>query len=312
MFNSSVIKNNYLNSPLNFKEDSISEMKNYIFSLEKKIKEEEFEMKHLKNTISNLEQNKLSLIQELDKKESIINEITNSYEKLKNESKQNKSKINELESENRSLNYSNIELTQRNKSLFSTKESIMKNKEIIPNQLIEIQNQLDENEIMKNKLEFDNRKLINKINDLQNEFDNEINLLNKIKNGEIQQLQKTILNLDKELKLNLQKNNFHEQNKTYNNNQSLFLIEQFSSFENKIKELNDLVFTLEKDKKNLMNKIKEYEIEIEHKDKFIQELKIKVDDSENVFNQKLNELKINHNDNIIEVKETENEIEKLI
>ncbi len=43
---------------------------------------------------------------------------------------------------------------------------------------------------MKNKLEFDNRKLNNKINDLQNEFDNEINLLNKIKNGEIQQLKK--------------------------------------------------------------------------------------------------------------------------
>ena len=84
----------------------------------------------------NLEQDKISLIQELDKKDSIINEILNLLENFKNQCKQNQNKINELESENRILNYSNIELTQRNKSLTLTKYSSIKNKENIPNQFI--------------------------------------------------------------------------------------------------------------------------------------------------------------------------------
>ena len=74
----------------------------------------------------NLEQDKISLIQELDKKDSIINEISNSLVNFKNQCKQNQNKINELESENRTLNYSNIKLTQRNNSLVLTKYSIKK------------------------------------------------------------------------------------------------------------------------------------------------------------------------------------------
>ena len=108
----SVIENYSPNNIQNSNGDAFSEMKNYIFSLEKNLKDQEIDINNLKSTIMNLEQDKISLIQELDKKDSIINEISNSLENFKNQCKQNQNKINELESENRTLNYSNIKLTQ--------------------------------------------------------------------------------------------------------------------------------------------------------------------------------------------------------
>jgi len=50
-------------------------MKNYIFSLEKNLKYQEIDINNLKSTIMNLEQDKIYLIQELDKKDSIIKNI---------------------------------------------------------------------------------------------------------------------------------------------------------------------------------------------------------------------------------------------
>ena len=92
---------------------------------------------------------------------------------------------------------------------------------------------------------------MNRIEELQSEYENQINLFSKIKNGEIQQLQKIISSLEKELKSNMNQNNINEQNKfnqDNNNNQySLFIIEQISGFELKIKELNELVFNLQKE-----------------------------------------------------------------
>ena len=122
----SVMENISQNNIQNSNGDAFSEMKNYIFSLEKNLKDQEIDINNLKSTIMNLEQDKISLIQELDKKDSIINEISNSLENFKNQCKQNQNKINELESENRTLNYSNIKLTQRNNSLVLTKYSIKK------------------------------------------------------------------------------------------------------------------------------------------------------------------------------------------
>ena len=312
-FISPVATNNTSNNSPNLRDESFLEMKNFLYSLEKNLRDKELTITNLKNEISNQEKNKISLNQELEKRDNLIKELSFSLENLKNQVKQYQNRINELEVENRQLNYSNIELNQRNKSLLSSKTSLNKG-----NDIYEISNKLDEIEITKTKLEFDNVKLVNRINEIESEYNNEINLLTKIKDNEIVQLQKTILSLEKQLKSNINQNNLNEQNQNSfdnnNNNQfsSKFIIEQISSFEKKIKKLNDEIFNLQKENKNMENKLKENKIEIEHKDKFIQQLRLKVDDSEALFHQKINELKINHNDYLIEAKESQNEIEKLI
>ena len=53
-------------------------------------------------------------------------------------------------------------------------------------------------------------------------------------------------------------------------------------------------------------------IEIEHKNRLIEELKFKIDNSEEEYQQKINEFKINHEDNVLYAKESQNQIEQLI
>ena len=315
---SPMVSVNTTNISQNYKDDSFSEMKNYLIILEKNLKDKEIEISNLQIKISNLEQNKLIQTKELEKQNSLLIELTNSLEKLKDQNKQFQNKINELESDNRNLTYSNIELNQKNKSLNTIKESIKNNNNnnIISNsQFIELSNKLDEMEIIKKQLEFENTKLINRLNQLEIEYNEEIKLINKIKNSETQQLQKTISSLEKELNENIKKNTSIEKSKLLkeeNQFSSHFIIEQISSFEKKIKNLNEEVFTLKKENKNMKNKLKENSIEIDYKDKIIQELKLKVNDSEAIFHQKINELTINNNGYIIEAKESQNEIGKLI
>ena len=61
------------------------------------------------------------------------------------------------------------------------------------------------------KLEFDNTKLINKINELKNEYENEMNLLKKTKNGEIKQLERIISSLKEMINNNFKQNVINEQ-----------------------------------------------------------------------------------------------------
>ena len=205
---SPMVSVNTTNISQNYKDDSFSEMKNYLIILEKNLKDKEIEISNLQIKISNLEQNKLIQTKELEKQNSLLIELTNSLEKLKDQNKQFQNKINELESDNRNLTYSNIELNQKNKSLNTIKESIKNNNNnnIISNsQFIELSNKLDEMEIIKKQLEFENTKLINRLNQLEIEYNEEIKLINKIKNSETQQLQKTISSLEKELNENIKK-----------------------------------------------------------------------------------------------------------
>ena len=61
--------------------------------------------------------------------------------------------------------------------------------------------------------------LENKLNDIQNQHDNEIKLVTKLKNGEIQQLQKTISSLKNDVNNNMKKiASFNELNNKNNLN----------------------------------------------------------------------------------------------
>ena len=191
---SPITGNNTINKSLNFPIDNnqFSEIKNYILDLEKNLKNQEFEINNLKNTILTQEQEKLKYKYDLEKKESIIQELQTQIENYKNQSNQYQEKINELDNENNKINYTIIELTQKNQTLSSNGNN---NNNQIPNQYLTLSDRLDEVEIIKHKLEFDNTKLNNKINELLIQHDNEIKLLTKLKNGEINQLEKIIFSL---------------------------------------------------------------------------------------------------------------------
>ena len=314
-YNSPIFSPNTLNiSSITPKGDTFSQMKTYIFELEQNQNNQQMEINNLKNIISNLEQEKLFLTQENERKENTIKNLSTSNENLKLNSNQYQSRITELEKINASLNYNNIELTQKNKSLSLTNDSIMKSKNI-SSELLSIYDRLDEVEIIKSKLEFDNKNLVNQLNEIQKQYNNEVNMLNKLKNLEIQQLNKTILNLTNNLNSNIEKNRIEQQNinnSQIQNQNSHFIIEQVSGLENTINNLNEELFNLQKENKNLKNQINDYSNEIEHKNQLIQELKFKIDNSEEEYQQKINEFKINNEDNISYAKESQNQIEQLI
>ena len=314
LYNSPIFSPNPLNiSSITPKGDTFSQMKTYIFELEQNQNNQQMEINNLKNIISNLEQEKLFLTQENERKENTIKNLSTSNENLKLNSNQYQSRITELEKINASLNYNNIELTQKNKSLSLTNDSIMKSKNI-SSELASIYDRLDKIKIIKSKLEFDNKNLVNQLNEIQKQYNNEVNMLNKLKNMEIQQLNKTILNLTNNLNSNIEKNRIEQQNNNnyqIQNQNSHFIIEQVSGLENTINNLNEELFNLQKENKNLKNQINDYSNEIEHKNQLIQELKFKIDNSEEEYQQKINEFKINNEDNI-SAKESQNQIEQLI
>ena len=212
VYNSPIFSPKILNiSEITPGNDTYSQMKTYIFELEQNLQNQQIEISKIKNQIINLEQEKFDLIQENEKKDIILKTLQSSNENLKSKNIQFQNKISELEKNNTSLNYNIIELIQKNKSLNSLNETIINSKNI-SSDLISVYNRLDEIEIIKNKLEFDNKQLINQIKELQKNYYNEINILNVIKNGEIQQLKKTIFNLNENLKQNPIKENYNNNN----------------------------------------------------------------------------------------------------
>ena len=287
----SITTNNSLNTDTN-------QIKNYIIELEQNIQNQQIEILNLKNVISNLKNEKLILNQEYEKQEVTIKNLSAITEDLKVKINEYENKISELEKVNTTLNYNNIELNQKNKSFSNINETIIQSKNISQD-LLSVYDRLNEVEIMKNKLEFDNKKLINQLNDIQKNYSNEINLLKKIKNNEIEQLNKNLLTLSNNLNVKLERNLVEEnsKNEINNNLNNNSYLEQITLLENKVKDLNEKIYDLENENKILKEQINE------NKNKLINEIK----NTNN--NVEENNLK---NENINNSKETENQIEKLI
>ena len=247
------LESNFIENNNPFQEENYSEMKKYIQDLESSYQNIQIENEDLKKKITNLEKEKLILSNNLEQKDISLSELTQILENLKRKETENDSKLIELEKKNEELNYKILELNQKNKSLISIKETLTQNPNLLnqknTSQILELNEKLDESEISKQKIEFDKKMLQNKINNIKEEYENEIQLLTKLKNGEISQLQKTISSLRNELNLNLKKNT--ENNNDINKeNYSKIVIEQVSSFENKISLLNEEIFNLKKENRD--------------------------------------------------------------
>ena len=299
-----------------YNEENYSEMKLYIQKVESALNNFKLENENLKQTISNLEKEKLNLSSNLEQKDISLSELTQIFENLKRKENEYEIKISELEKKNEELNYKILELTQKNKSLLSTNETLIQNPNFSNDkkQLLELTEKLDETEISKQKIEFEKKMLENKINDLQNQHENEIKLLSKLKNGEIQQLQKTISSLTNDINNNMKKISFlNENNNNLNNGKySQIVIEQVSNLENKIKLLNEEIYNLKKENKLLNNQYIDSNIANEHKDRFIEELQNRISEIEENFNLKINKIQIDSENNITQFQESKNQVEQLL
>ena len=174
-------------------QNNFSKMKINIENIDSLLNKLQLENKKLKKSNLDLEKEIINLSNNIKEKDSTLSELTQILESLKIKEKENESKILELENENKELNYKILELNQKNKSFSEiiNKNDLLKDKNYT--ELIQLNEKLEQIEIIKQKIEFDNKILKTKINDIQNQNENEIKLINKLKNGEISQLKKTIL-----------------------------------------------------------------------------------------------------------------------
>ena len=309
------LESNFIENNNPFQEENYSEMKKYIQDLESSYQNIQIENEDLKKKITNLEKEKLILSNNLEQKDISLSELTQILENLKRKETENDSKLIELEKKNEELNYKILELNQKNKSLISIKETLTQNPNLLnqknTSQILELNEKLDESEISKQKIEFDKIMLQNKINNIKEEYENEIQLLTKLKNGEISQLQKTISSLKNELNLNIKKNT-ENKNDLNKEKYSKIVIQQVSSFENKISLLNEEIFNLKRENKLLSNQNMESKITNDHKDRFIEELQKRINEIENLTIEKINEIQLNSENKNTEIKELENKNEQLL
>ena len=300
-------------------EDNFPDMKLYIQNYEEKLNNIQNENDILKNNISNLEKEKLTLLTNLEQKDISLSELTQIIENLKRNENEDKNKIQELEEKNKELNYQIIQISQKNKSLNATLQTFFQspNSNLQQNtvsQILQLKNKLDEVEISKQKVEFENRFLNDKINEIQSKFENEMKLTKDLKNREILGLQKRISSLNNNINANMRKNSYeiNKNNNNYNINNNPILIEQLTNLENKIKILNEENFNLQKENKLLSNENQESKIANEHKDRFINELQNKISEIEEQFKIEINGIQMNTEENASKIKQSQNQVEELL
>ncbi len=301
------LKTNLITESNSSKNDDFLEMKNQILSLEQNNKILQTENERLLNSNHILQKERIELNSLNDTKENTIREqiIILDNLKLKNEKYENR--IIDLEKINSDLNYQIIELNQKNKTLIENQNILLEsvNQKDLAEKLINLSQQLENIAIIKSRLEHDNKILINKINSLQLEHENEINMIKTIHNSDITKKNKVITNLQNglsQLKLNT-----NDINNNILNTSSIIhpqsLMEEFSIFERKTKIIKDDNIKLYSINNDLQNKIKIYENNKEKDEYLIKNLQNKLKNVEE-------ELKIKKEESEIRNKEIQYNFEK--
>ena len=257
------------------KNEDYLEMKNQIISLEQNNKILQTENEKLLNSNHNLQKERIELNALNDTKENTIREQITILDNLKLKNEKFENRIIDLEKINSDLNYEIIDLNQKNKTLIENQNILLQsvNQKDLTEKLINLSQQLDNLAIIKSRLEYDNKILISKINTLQLEHENKINMLNIIHDSEIKKKNKVITNLQNGLsQLKLNSNDI---NNNILNTSSIIhpqsLMEEFAIFEKKTKIIKDDNVKF----KNLQNQLKDFE----------EELKIKIEENNNRFKE---------------------------
>ena len=292
-----------------YKDNELFELKSYVKNLEQQIKNFQSENENLINLNNNLQKEKIELNASLELKEITINQQMVLLDNLKKKNENSDLRINELEKINQELNYLYIELNQKDKSE-NEKNDFDKNKNKI-DQIIKFSQQVDSLSIIKSRLEHDNRILVNKINYLQVEHENEINMLKKNHAFEFEKKNKIISNLQDELSL-IQNNSILNNNNTLNFKFSQINEEKIMNLEKSLKKNFNESFNLKSLIQNLQTKIKFNEGNIKRKENYIKELKNDLNLSEEKLKFTIEENKTINQENKIEINKINYEKENLL
>ena len=287
-------------------------MKEYIISLENALHEKESEIDSINKKLYLIENEKISLITNINSKEKEVNQISNELTNYKTQLEISKRKQEELTKQNEELNTKMIELTQKNKTLEeniklfdnSTEKDYMI-------QIAKLSNKVDELEISKSKLTFDKITLNNKINELISQNETEMKLFTFYKNNEIEQYKKTIASLNEMINdMNKKKSESIVVDTKKSNSQ--LLLEQISQLEDEISKLNEENFNLLKQNQGLKSESDEKNIQITHLENLIASMQKEVDASINEYKMRLEQAEKTSEENFYQSKETQSQIEELI
>lgn len=222
---------------LNAKEQEYSNLESQIDMIIK----ENYELKILLN---NERTEKLLMTSSYEVMENSINQGTILLDNLKKQNENLTLKINELEKINQQLNYELIELKQRNKNSAEKKNSQEKNDKS--------NDQIDKYEVEISKLTLDKKLLLNKLENIEKDKDNELQMFLNYKNSELNTYQNIINDYkDKLESSNLYYNNYlmklqsiNENNNSNENTANIKLIELVESLKSDIISKDQLIQNL--------------------------------------------------------------------
>ena len=319
--NSSYIneKINSINESNFSKTDIFLEIQNQLGNLEKNNNNLLGENERLINLNHVLQKENIELKSINESKENTIKEQILLLDNLKSKNEKLENQLLSYEKEKSDLNYAIIELNQKNKTLISNQNILLTstNQKEFEEKVINLTQQLDSISINKSRLEYDNKLLVNKINQLQSTHENEINMMKAIQNSEIINQNKIITNLQKSLN-NIQINTSNNINNTISNIQNKNIIyphnlmDVILNFEKKTKMIIEDNIRLYSIVKELEKKIKIYEDNIERKEKYIKELKSNLTNVENNLKIKNEEIDQFYKDNFYQEGKFDKERNELI
>ena len=276
---------------------NIEEMKEYV----KKLKNE-YDL-----VLNENNQLKMAADTQMNNNQHIINlkKQNNFYlEKIKELQMQNKKIGKEL------IEYKNKLKLQNNKNLNQNA-----NLNVMPNniELIKLDSKIHEYESLISKLNLEKKILESRIENMQKDNQNEINLLTNYKNSEIQSYKKIINDLKNKEKNNI--NNINLNKKIYNNKieeDSKFYLDKIKIFQQNNEQLSENIFRLEEENKNLKNEIDKNNLNTKYKDEIIKNLNDKMISFKNEYNGLINSLEIDYNQSQLQVQHLLSENEKLM
>jgi hypothetical protein len=276
---------------------NIDEMKEYV----KKLKNE-YDL-----VLNENNQLKMAADSQMNNNQHIIN--------LKKQNNFYLEKIKELQLQNKKIGKELIEYKNKLKLINNKNLNQNSNLNVIPNniELIKLDSKIHEYESLISKLNLEKKILESRIENMQKDNQNEINLLTNYKNSEIQSYKKIINDLKNKEKSNI--NNINLNKKIYNNKieeDSKFYLDKIKIFQQNNDQLSENIFRLEEENKNLKNEIDKSNLNSKYKDEIIKNLNDKMISFKNEYNGLINSLENDYNQSQLQVQHLFSENEKLM
>ena len=241
-------------------------------------------------------------------------EMNNNNKYIINLKKQNNfylEKIKELQMQNKKIGKELIEI--KNKFKIQNKNNLKPSANLNNIELIKLDSKIHEYESLISKLNLEKKMLESKIENIQKDYQNEINLLTNYKNNEIQSYKKIINDLKNKEKNNI--NNLNLNKKIYNNKieeDSKFYMDKIKILQQNNEKLTDDISYLEEENKNLKYQIDRNNLNSKYKDNIINKLKDEIISFKNDYNGLISSQENDFNQSQMQIQQLLSEKEQLL